>query len=282
MAIEFIGGVFTNSVALISDAWHMFTHCFAIGIGLVAIVIARNPPCHHKTFGLYRAEILAAFVNGIFLMLVIGSILFTAVRRIMFPKEILSLHMLLIGIIGLLVNLISIFILYGSHKTDLNVKGVFYHMLADAASSAGVVVAAFIIMFTGWKIIDPLVSLGISILLLFWAAGILRQSGRVLLEMAPEGLDVDGIGNDLKFGFPEIKELFNVHIWAITTNMFVFSAHIQLKDLKGSLISHEELISRINDYLVHKYNIIESTIQIITGPGIEICNVNYALFRHKE
>lgn len=131
MLIELVGGFLTNSLALISDAGHMFTHAFAIGISLIAIMIAKNPPCHHKTFGLYRTEILAAFVNGVSLLLVVSVIIYEAIQRIIHPKDVLSFQMLLVAFIGLIVNLVSIFILHSHHKKDLNIKSIFSHMIAD-------------------------------------------------------------------------------------------------------------------------------------------------------
>ena len=271
MGIELIGGFLTRSIALISDAGHMFTHCFAIGISLVAIRIARKPPCHHRTFGLYRAEVLAAFVNGLFLLLIVGIIVNEAIQRIINPAEVVSLSMLMIGIIGLAVNIASILILHGSHKEDLNVRGVFYHMVADAASSIGIVIGAIIIYYTEWNIIDPLISLGISVIIIYWAWGILRESATILLEMAPRGLNVDTITEDLKNHFSEIKELRNVHVWTITASMLVFSAHIEFDDTVKVCAHHDELISKINKYLSEKYRILESTIQIVSEEQTEEC-----------
>ena len=269
MIIEIIGGVFTHSIALISDAAHMFTHCFALGISLTAIVIARKPPCHHKTFGLYRAEILAAFINGFFLLLVVGVIIYEAVLRIIYPKEILGFQMLVIALVGLAANMISIFILRGSPQEDLNVRSVFFHMIADAVSSIGIVIAAAVIFYTGWNIIDPLVSLGISAVIIYWALGILKESTRILLEMAPTGLNIDIINDDLKTNFPEIKELDNVHLWTITADILVFSAHIKLK----VSANQKKLISRINKHLSEKFKIIESTIQIASEDETEVRNI---------
>lgn len=271
MVVEVIGGVLTNSIALISDAGHMFTHSFAIGISLIAISIARKPPCHHRTFGLYRAEILAAFINGLFLLLVVGIIVYEAIVRIIHPREVLGLQMFVIALIGLTVNVASILILRGS-TTDLNVRSVFYHLIGDAASSIGIVVAAVVIYYTEWNIVDPLVSMGISVLILFWAWGILKESTRVLLEMAPSGLDIAIIENDLKRTFPEIEHLYNVHLWAITPDMLVFSTHIKV--LNGMTAADQErLVSRIADHLAGRYHIIESTIQIATQEELEVCKV---------
>jgi cobalt-zinc-cadmium efflux system protein len=271
MIVEVIGGFLTHSIALISDAGHMFTHCFALGISLAAIMIARKPLCHHRTFGLYRAEIVAAFVNGLFLLFVVAIIIYEAVLRIIHPEEVLSIHMLMIALVGLVVNLVSIGILHGSHKEDMNVRSVFYHMIADAASSVGIVVAAIVIFCTGWNIIDPLVSLGISGVIIYWAWGILKDSTIILLEMAPRGLNTDIISDDLKSHFPEIRELFNVHLWTITADMLVFSAHVLLNEAQENSADQDTLIERINRYLSEQYQVIESTIQMTSGQAAEVC-----------
>ena len=270
MFVEIIGFFTTNSIALLSDAGHMFTHSFAIAISLIAIIIAKKPPCHHRTFGLYRAEILAAFINGIFLLLVVILIIWEAIQRLIHPEEVLGFQMLFIALIGLFVNIISIGILHGSHKENMNIRGVFYHMIADAISSVGIIFAAIIILFTGWNLIDPLVSLLISGLILYWALGILKESSRVLLETAPKGLDCDIVKNDLKKNFSEIKNLNNMHLWAIIPEMIVFSAHISLKEDQDN-IDTEKLVTKINKYLASKYNIIESTIQISSDEDLLTC-----------
>jgi len=270
MFVEIIGFFTTNSIALLSDAGHMFTHSFAIAISLIAIIIAKKPPCHHRTFGLYRAEILAAFINGIFLLLVVILIIWEAIQRLIHPEEVLGFQMLFIALIGLFVNIISIGILHGSHKENMNIRGVFYHMIADAISSVGIIFAAIIILFTGWNLIDPLVSLLISGLILYWAWGILKESSRVLLETAPKGLDCDIVKNDLKKNFSEIKNLNNMHLWTIIPEMIVFSAHISLKEDQDN-IDTEKLVTKINKYLASKYNIIESTIQISSDEDLLTC-----------
>ncbi|MFX1393612.1 MAG: cation diffusion facilitator family transporter [Promethearchaeota archaeon] len=270
MIIEIIGGIITNSIALISDAGHMFTHAFAIAIGLCAIIIARKPPCHHKTYGMYRAEVLAAFINGLFLIPIVGLIIYESILRILYPQEINSFYMIMIAIIGLATNLTSILILQGSHKADINIKGVFYHMIGDAASSIGIVIASIIIYLTGWTIVDPIVSFGIAILILFWAWGILKDSTRILLEMAPKGLNIDTINRELKTNFQEINEIFNAHLWTIIPNMLIFSAYVVLHD-NVNMNNTEKLISKINEFLNNKYNIVESTIQISSDIEGNVC-----------
>ncbi|MFX1234834.1 MAG: cation diffusion facilitator family transporter [Promethearchaeota archaeon] len=211
MILEIFGGIITNSIALLSDAGHMFTHSFAIGISLLAIIIARKPPCHHKTFGLYRAEVLAAFINGLFLIPIVGIMVYEAILRFINPQEVFGSYMLIIALIGLSVNITSVLILRGSQRNNLNVKSVFYHMIADAASSIGIVIASIIISYTGFNFLDPLVSLGISVIILYWAWSVLRESTRILLEMAPKGMNIDIISKELKKNFQEVIDLYNAH-----------------------------------------------------------------------
>ena len=272
MILEIIGGLVTNSIALISDAGHMFTHAFAISISLLAIFIARKPSCHHKTFGLYRAEVLAAFINGLFLIPIVGFIIFEAIVRLLNPLEINGVYMLLIAIIGLIVNISSILILHGSQNNNLNVKSVFYHMIADAASSVGIVIVSITIMYSGWSFLDPLVSFGISIVILYWSYGILKDSTRILLEMTPKGMNIDVINDNLKANFPEILEIGDTHLFTIIPEMLVYSTHIKIKSEKIES-NHGELVSKINDFLAVNYKIIESTVQIIHRDAEFACNM---------
>lgn len=273
MIVEIIGGLITYSIALISDAGHMFTHAFAIGISLLAIYIAKKPPCHHKTFGLYRSEILAAFINGLFLLPIIGFIVYEAIMRFLNPIEVAGFYMFIVALVGLAVNISSILILRRGKNKSLNVKSVFFHMIADAASSIGIVTVAVIINYTNWYILDPLVSIGISIIILYWAIGILKESTRILLEVAPKGMNVHSISTNLKNNFSEISELFNMHLWTITPDMLVFSAYIALKNEKKE-DRDADLISEINEFLHTKYNIIESTIQVVSNDYLKSCNIN--------
>jgi len=273
MVLEIVGGMLSNSLALISDAGHMFTHAFAISICLIAIFLAGKPACHHRTFGFYRAEILAAFINGLFLLLVVAFIVYEAIKRFIDPVEVESVQMLAIALIGLFTNLASIAILRGTHQHDMNIKGVFYHMLADAVSSVGIVAGAGVIYYTGWEFVDPLISIGISILIALWAVGILRESSRVLLEMAPKGMDVDTIESDLSKKFPQIASIYDLHLWIINQGRIAFTAHIKLRDSTISIENQSRLISDINHYLSENYGITGTTIQIAAEDDCEDCNL---------
>ncbi len=267
MVVEIVGGLLTNSMALLTDAGHMFTHSFAISISLGAILIAQRPPCQHRTFGLYRAEVIAAFINGLFLLLVVGLILYEAIERILHPVEVFGFEMLLIGLIGLATNLTSIAILHGSHKKNINVRSVFFHMVGDTASSVGLVIAAGVIHYTHWNFLDPMVSVGIAVVILVWAVGVLRESVRILLEVAPPGYDVDTIAAALKEKFEIIDEVSGAHVWVITVEMYVFYAHITLR----SDAHDPTLAQKINAFLLEQFAIIESTIQIDPVDSAHIC-----------
>jgi len=272
MILELIGGILTNSLALVSDAGHMFTHAFAILIGLIAILLAQKPPCHHKTYGLYRSEVLAAFINGMFLLFVVVIIVLESIERFLNPAEINGVIMLILAIIGLIANISSILILQGSQKSDLNVKGVFYHMFADAIASIGIVIVAIFIIFNpNWTILDPIVSIGISFVIFIWAIGIIKDSTRILLEMTPKGYDVDTISNALKKEFSEILDLFNVHLWTITSGMTIFSAHLKIQDKNWSLSDQESFIEKINQFLVENYEIVETTLQFTVQEEPQLC-----------
>jgi cobalt-zinc-cadmium efflux system protein len=269
LIIEIIGGLVSNSIALLSDAGHMFTHAFAISISLFAIYLARKPSCHHRTFGLYRAEILAAFINGLFLLVMVGFIVYEAVMRLINPIDIEIFYMVFIAIIGLIVNITSILILHGSHKEDINIKGVFFHMLGDAISSIAIVIVSVIIFYTGWSFLDPLISFLIAALIISWSIGILRDSGRILLEMAPKNLNIELIEDQMKGKFKDIEEIYHTHLWVITSEILALTTHIRIKND----VKQDRLINDINKFLHQKYNIIESTIQIEHSKEINSCKM---------
>ena len=275
MVIEIIGGLLTNSIALLSDAGHMFTHCFAIGLGLIAIYIARRPPCEHKTFGLYRAEVLAAFINGLFLLVMVALIIIESIERMINPVAVDAINMFFIAILGFIVNMLSVFILRSRGSKDINLKGVFFHMIADAISSIGIIVVAFIIILNpNWVILDPLISIAISIIICIWAWNVLKESTRTLLEISPKGLDIEMIRSDVKQNFAQISEIFHMHLWTITPEIRLFSGFIKLKD-EIKYMEQFKLVNNISEYLKENYKIIESTIQISPSDQPESCNIQY-------
>lgn len=262
MLVEAVGGWLVGSIALISDAGHMLTHAFAIGVSIFGIKVARLPACHHRTFGLLRAEVLAALINGIFLVLISVWIVIESVQRFMEPREILTAQMTLIALLGLVVNVVSIALLRGSRHKDLNIRSVFLHMIGDAVSSVALVVAAFVIRFTHWFWLDPLLSIAIAVWIVIWAAGLLKESGRVLLEMAPKDQNVHRIATAMKERFPIITETSHEHLWTITEEVIVFSAHLGIRAGALSTSQMKRWLEEVEHWLSEEFGIVESTLQV--------------------
>lgn len=260
MVVEVIGGILTRSLALLSDAGHMFTHFFALGVSFAAIRIACTAPCHHRTFGFYRAEVLAALFNGLFLFAVTAYILYEGIKRLVHPEPVLGLQMLVVAMIGLVVNIMSVLILRGSARDDLNIKGAFLHVMADTVSSVVIIIGAIVIYFSGWNVIDPLLAIGISAVIAVWAWGLLRDSVNILLEVAPRGVTADDVGAELRKAIPEIREIHDMHIWVITSNMYSLTAHITLDPAAAA--EARGVLERINSLLDEKYDIAHTTIQL--------------------
>ena len=259
MVIEVLGSLITGSLALGSDASHMFTHLFALAISFAAVIIACKEPCHHRTYGFYRAEILAALFNSIFLFVVTAYIFLQGIERLLHPQPVLGLDMLIVALFGLAANGLSILILRGSVRNDLNVKGAFLHMFADAVSSVVIIFGAIAVSLTNWFIIDPLLAIGISILILSWAWGLFKDSVNILLETAPKGMNINEISYELKKALPEIQEITDMHVWEITSNMYSLTAHVSINasDYRKS----REVLDKINDLLSQKYSIEHITVQ---------------------
>ncbi|MCX5754393.1 MAG: cation diffusion facilitator family transporter [Candidatus Krumholzibacteria bacterium] len=259
MVVEVIGGILTRSLALLSDAGHMFTHFFALGVSFAAIRIACTAPCHHRTFGFYRAEVLAALFNSLFLFAVTAYILYAGVHRLMHPEPVLGLQMLFVAVIGLVVNVASVLILRGSARDDLNIKGAFLHVMADTVSSVVIIVGAIVIYFSGWNVIDPLLAIGISVVIAVWAWGLLKDSVNILLEVAPRGVTADDVSAELRKAIPEIREIHDMHIWVITSNMYSLTAHVAVDPAARAEI--RGILERMNRLLDEKYDIEHTTIQ---------------------
>lgn len=260
MVVEFIGGFLTNSISLISDAGHMFTHVFALLISYAAILCTSIKACHHRTYGFYRAEVLAALFNSILLFVITIVIVWESIRRMFEPKDILTTQMLIIALVGLVVNLACVWILKGGHhQTDRNIRGVMLHMLADTGSSIAIVIGAVIIAYTGWSIIDPLLSLGIAALIVIWAWQLLKDSVNVLLETAPAGIKTDEVSHTLEQEIPEIRKVEDIHVWEITSNMYSMTAHVLVKNV--SLQEAEKIREKINKLVYDTYDIGHTTIQ---------------------
>lgn len=260
MAIEIAGGILTGSLALLSDAGHMFTHVFSLGISAVAVQLAGRQPCHHRTFGLLRAEVLAAYTNALFLFLVTAYIAYEAVLRLLNPVEVLTGEMLAVAFVGLVVNIASIRLLHG-HGSNISVRSAVAHMMADALSSVAIVAGALVMAVTGWQWIDPLLSIGIAGVILVWAWGLFRDTVRILMELAPAHVNTDDVERFVAAEFPEIGELRQVRIWSVSEDVVVFSAVAVLAIDRGSADT-TRLRESLARELKSRFGFTETTIEL--------------------
>jgi cobalt-zinc-cadmium efflux system protein len=255
--VEVVAGFFTGSLAVLADAGHMLSDTFAIGLALVALTLAARPSTPRRSFGFQRAEILAAFVNGLTLVLVSGWIVWEAVQRFRNPPEILGGWMLVVALAGLAVNAISGVILLRSEGESLNVEAALRHVVADLLGSAGVLIAAVVILLTGWTVVDPIVSLAIACLIVASAWGVLRDSTAILMEATPSGIDADAVARTI-VSVPGVTNVHDLHVWRITSGFDALSAHV----LVGRGEDCHGLRREIERELASRFDITHTTLQV--------------------
>jgi cobalt-zinc-cadmium efflux system protein len=248
MLFEAAGGWWTNSLALVSDAGHMLTHFFALGISLLAIRLAALPTAPEKSFGLFRVEMLAALLNGVTLLAITAWIVYEAVLRLINPAPVAEMPMMWIAVAGLAVNLVSAALLSGVGENDLNVRSAFFHMLGDTLSSVAVIAGAVAMHYTGRYAIDPLLSLVIAVLIVRWGWGLVRDAVHALLEAAPRGLSVAEVAAALEEAAQ--AGVHDVHIWQITSGMHSLTAHVAVDC--GTPLSECQAISARLERLVRE------------------------------
>jgi cobalt-zinc-cadmium efflux system protein len=222
---EIAGGLLTDSLALLADAGHMLGDDLSLGLALFAIWLAGRPATSRRTFGYQRAEILAALANGLALVAIAILIVVEAVDRLSDPPDVLAGPMLAVAVAGLLVNLAAASILRGHRAESLNVSAAFRHVLADLLGSAGVILAALVILISGWEYADPIVSLAIGLLILASSWSIIRDAVAILLEASPRGLDVTEVGKAMA-AIPGVVQVHDLHVWTITSGFPALAAHV--------------------------------------------------------
>lgn len=256
MVVEFVVGFAVNSLALISDAAHMGTDVLGLGLAFAAITLAARPSSGQRTYGLYRLEVLAALANGVLLFGVAGYVLFEAIRRFSAPPDVPGLPLLLTALVGLVVNLISFRLLTAGSKESLNLRGAYLEVLGDLLGSVGVIVAAITLYTTGWTYADPIIGVGIGLFILPRTWKLTRQALRILLEVAPAGMDLAKIEAELA-ALPGVAAVHDLHIWTITSGMDSASGHIVVAE--GA--DYEEVLRRVCAVLRDKHKIDHATIQ---------------------
>lgn len=264
MLLEIIGGILSRSLALISDAGHMLMDSISLMIGFIALKISGKKPTENKTYGFYRAEIISAFINGILLAFVAFYIFREAYIRLLEPMSILEKPMLIIATIGLSANIASALILFKPSRLSLNIKGVFLHVLSDTFSSFSVIIGGIIISFTKIYLIDTLLGIGISMLIFKGSYQLLKETINILMEGTPKGLKIKDIINEVT-KVKGVKNIHDLHVWSITTNMNALSAHIVLDNI--FLEEASKILYEIREVLKNKFKIMHTTLQI----EYEIC-----------
>ncbi|MCX7766001.1 MAG: cation diffusion facilitator family transporter [Candidatus Sumerlaeia bacterium] len=257
--IEFVAGHIAKSLALIGDAGHMVTDSLALILALFALLYSQKSANTRKTFGYYRAEIIAALFNGTLLLGMAFFIFYHGVHRLIKPSVVHGEIMLGVALVGLAANITGILILNRTGKTNLNVQGAYLHMLGDAMSSVGVVIAAGVIVLTGWTIIDPLIACLIGIMILKNAIGLVLDASNILLEAVPKQIDLQLVKEQIE-QVKGVNAVHDLHIWTITSGVYALSCHLLLDDQR--LSSSSDILNEVNKLVADKFNIKHTTIQL--------------------
>jgi cobalt-zinc-cadmium efflux system protein len=255
--VQIVAAVYTGSLALLSDAGHMFTDVIGLGMSLAAMHLAdRGAERDHRTFGLYRVEILAALANAVLLFGVALYVLVEAVRRLSEPTEVLAGPMLAVAVVGLVANVVAFLLLRGADD-NLNIHGAYLEVLSDLIGSVGVIMAAIALQVTGWEWVDPIVAVAIGVFILPRAYRLGARAVRILIQAAPEGLDIEDLQTTLA-ALPGVVDVHDVHVWTLTSDMVVASAHLMV--VSGT--DTHGVLDRARDRLATDYGIDHATLQV--------------------
>lgn len=275
LVAEFLGGIYSNSLALLADAGHMLTDVAALGLSSFAVWFATKPATPQKTYGFYRVEILAALSNGVLLVLIALYILYEAYRRVLAPPEVEAGLMLLVATGGLAANLVSAYFLFGKQSESLNVRGALFHVLSDAVGSAGAIVASLAIMLLGWNSADAVISAVVALLILSSSWILIRDAVDVLLEGAPSDINLARLKDQLNAA-AGVDSVHDLHVWTLTSGVVAMSCHIVVSDppdLGG------DVLGRIRRIAHDRFRIDHTTIQVeTTGTAekeLESCNCQF-------
>jgi cobalt-zinc-cadmium efflux system protein len=260
LAATIVGGVLTDSLALLADAGHLLSDVGAIAIGLVAARLAGVAPTPARTFGLQRSEVLGALANGVLLLVI--AVVFEAANRFDDPPAVAGGGMLALGVVGLIGNLAATWVLAGGAREDLNLEGVLRHSVGDALSSLGGIVAGVLVLAAGWDAADPVASILIAVLIAAYSWRLLKEPVDVLMESAPAGMDVSAIGSAI-VGDPDVVEVHDLHVWTVTSGFPALSAHVVVA--RGC--DRDHVLRRVEQMLHERFGIDHSTLQMVEGTG---------------
>lgn len=265
---EVVGGLLTHSLALLADAGHMLTDVAGLGLALLAIRFAERPATPEHTYGYYRVEILAALTNAVVLIGISLYILVEAWERFRNPPKVESGVMLVVAAVGLAVNIAGMHLLRRASEGSLNMKGAYFEVLSDMLTSIGVIVAAILMLTTGWYYADPLISAGIGLFILPRTWLLLREAVGVLLEGTPSDVNLPAVREKVT-GLPGIKEMHDLHVWTLTSGVNAMSAHVVI--LEETM--HDEVLSAVHDLITRDFRIAHVTVQL-EKPGWRECELH--------
>lgn len=257
LVAEVIGGIMSHSLALLSDAGHVLTDAFALGLSLVALLIMKRPSDHRATYGYQRIGLIAALINGVSLVVIALFIFIEAYKRFHAPPEINAPVMLFIAAAGLLGNLVTAWVLGHKHD-DLNMRSAWLHVLGDAISSVGVIAAGLVIKYTGWVLADTIASGIVGVMIVVGGTRVIRDTLRILLELSPVGFHAEDFAAKIA-AIPEVRSVHDVHIWSIGHGIPAFSCHVQVHDQK---ISESDTIRKKIEHLLSDEGIKHAVIQM--------------------
>ncbi|MGW0968188.1 cation diffusion facilitator family transporter [Streptomyces sp. NPDC002516] len=261
MVVEIFGGLIADSLALVADAAHMATDALGLGMALLAIHFAARPPSEKRTFGYARAEILAALANCLLLLVVGGYVLVEAIQRFVTPADTHGGLTIAFGLFGLVANTVSLTLLMRGQKDSLNVRGAFLEVAADALGSVAVILAAVVIMTTGWQAADPIASIAIALMIVPRTWKLLQETLDVLLEAAPKGVDMAEVRAHI-LALDGVEDVHDLHAWTITSGMPVLSAHVVVSSDVLNAIGHEKILHELQGCLGVHFDVEHCTFQL--------------------
>ena len=262
MVVEVIGGIISGSLALLAAAGHMLTDTMALALAAFAFRVSSRPADGRRSYGYQRVQIIAAFVNGLSLLGIVGWILFEAVMRLIDPPDVIGRTMLIVASAGLLVNIFAFVVLHGGDQDNLNIRGAALHVLGDLLGSVAAIIAALVVIRTGWMPIDPILSVLVATLILRSAWQLVRRSAHILLEGAPEWLDVDEMQEKIIARVPEVSEIHHVHVWGLTPQHLMLTMHVVLPE---NVVEPTPVVRRVKAVLMSDFGIDHSTIEAEYG-----------------
>lgn len=262
MLAELIGGLITGSLALLADAAHMLTDFAALFLAWLAFRLSRRPADTSRTYGFDRLQILAAFANAVTLIVLVAWIAAEAASRLLNPEPVMATGMLVVAALGLLVNIAAFAVLHGADRDNLNIRGALAHVMGDLLGSVAALVAAGVILVTGWTPIDPILSLLIAGLIAVSAFRLLRDSGRVLLEAAPRGVDPDAVRADLMDRIDAVEDVHHLHVWCLTPERPMATLHVRIAEAANA----GEALAAVKARLKAQFGLDHVTVEVETGP----------------